>query len=181
MAEFYTELNDTLKKVIAKQKIFFIATAPTEGRISLSPKGLDSLHCLDDKTIAFLNLTGSGNETAAHLFQNGRMTMMFCSFTENPLIIRIYGQGRVIHPRDKAWAELYPLFKPLPGPRQIIILDIDSAQTSCGYGVPIYEFKEERALLHHIAEKAGEEGLEEYKRKNNQVSIDGLPTRILEN
>lgn len=114
MAEFYTELNDTLKKVIAQQKIFFIATAPTEGRINLSPKGLDSLRCLDDKTIAFLNLIGSGNETAAHLFQNGRITMMFCSFTEKPLIIRIYGQGRVIHPRDKAWAELYPLFKPMP-------------------------------------------------------------------
>ncbi len=180
MAKFYTELNDTLRNFIARQKIFFVATAPTEGRINLSPKGLDSLHCFDNKTIAFLNLTGSGNETAAHLFENGRMTMMFCSFSEKPLILRLYGQGRVIHPRDEAWAELYPLFEPLPGARQIVVLDIDSVQTSCGFGVPIYEFKEERPLLPRSAEKMGQNGLEEFQQKNNRVSIDGLPTKLLQ-
>lgn len=179
MARFYPELNDTLKAFITQQKIFFTATAPEEGRINLSPKGLDTLQCLDDKTVAFLNLTGSGNETAAHLADNGRMTMMFCSFAEKPLILRLYGQGHVIHPRDQAWSALYPLFEPSPGARQIIVLHIDSVQTSCGFGVPLYEFTAERNTLRRSTEHMGEEGVKAYWQKKNQVSIDGLPTKLL--
>jgi len=179
MAKFYTELNDTLKEFITQQKIFFTATAPIEGRINLSPKGLDSLRCLDDHTIAFLNLTGSGNETAAHLFENGRMIMMFCSFSEKPLILRLYGQGRVIHPRDEEWSTLFPLFEPMPGARQIIVLRIESAQTSCGFGVPVYEFQGNRDNLAQFAAQKGADGLEVYRQKHNQVSIDGLPTSLL--
>ena len=179
MAKFYSELNDFLKTFIAEQKIFFAATAPTEGRLNLSPKGLDTFRCLDDKTVAFLNLTGSGNETAAHLGQNGRMTMMFCSFSEKPLILRLYGRGRAVHPRDEEWSKLYPLFEPLPGARQIIVLDIESAQTSCGHGVPRYEFKAHRDLLPRSAEQMGPDGVEAYRQKHNLVSIDGLPTQLL--
>ena len=178
MAKFYTELNDTLKAFIAQQKIFFTATAPIEGRINLSPKGLDSLLVLDANTVAFLSLTGSGNETAAHLIENGRMTLMFCSFTEKPMILRLYGQGRVIHPRDEEWAALYPQFSPLSGARQIIVLSIESVQTSCGFGVPLYEFIGNRDTLITSNEQKGPDGVKAYQQKHNQVSIDGLPTHL---
>jgi len=179
MAKFYTELNDTLKTFIVQQKIFFTATAPTEGRINLSPKGLDSLRVLDNHTVAFLNLTGSGNETAAHLFENGRMTLMFCSFTEKPMILRLYGRGRVIHPRDEEWSTLYSQFSPLPGARQIIMLNIESVHTSCGFGVPVYKFVGNRNTLIAFNEQKGPEGIKAYQQKHNLVSIDGLPTHLL--
>jgi hypothetical protein len=179
MAKFYTELDNTLTTFIAQQKMFFIATAPTEGRINLSPKGLDSLLVLDNNTVAFLNITGSGNETAAHLFENGRMTMMFCSYSEKPLILRLYGQGRAIHPRDEEWSTLYPQFKSFPGARQIIVLTIESAQTSCGFGVPMYEFSGDRDALITYHEKQGPDGVKAYQQKHNQVSIDGLPTHLI--
>ncbi len=179
VAKFYDELNDTLRDFIAKQKLFFTATVPDEGRINLSPKGMDSLRCLDNKTIAFLNVTGSGNETAAHLAQNGRITLMFCSFEQAPLILRIYGQGQAIHPRHEAWPKLISLFEPLPAARQIILLKLDTVQTSCGFGVPLYEFKAERDTLNRVAEKKGEEGIKLYQQENNVVSIDGLPTKLL--
>ena len=140
---------------------------------------MDTFRCLDNKTVVFLNLTGSGNETAAHLVENGRMTIMFCSFSEKPLTLRLYGQGRVIHSRDAEWSKLYPLFEPLPGVRQIILLEIDSVQTSCGFGVPVYEFKEERVTLLRSIEQRGEAGIREYQQKHNLVSIDGLPTGLL--
>lgn len=180
MAKFYTELNDNLTTFIQAQKLFFVATAPEDGRINLSPKGMDTLRCLDSKTVAFLNLTGSGNETAAHLYQNGRLTMMFCSFDEKPLILRLSGRGRVVYPRHQAeWERLYPLFGPLPGGRQIIVLEIELVQTSCGFGVPVYEFKAERPDLRRSIEKTGEAGLAAYREKHNQVSIDGLPAHLL--
>jgi hypothetical protein len=179
MAKFYPELNEDLQAFIAQQKLFFTATAPTEGRINLSPKGMDTFRCLDNKTVAYLDVTGSGNETAAHLLENGRMTLMFCSFSEKPLILRLYGRGRAIHSWDAAWPTLYPLFEPLPGVRQIILLEIESVQTSCGFGVPIYELKEERETMLRSIEKRGEAGIKEYQRKHNVVSIDGLPTGLL--
>jgi hypothetical protein len=179
MAKFYSELNDTLTEFITQQKIFFVATAPQKGRINLSPKGMDTLRCLDNKTVAYLDVTGSGNETAAHLIENGRITMMFCSFSQKPLTLRLYGRGRIIRRRDGEWPKLYSLFEPLPGSRQIILLEIDSVQTSCGHGVPMYEFKAERDLLPRSAEKRGEEGIKAYQRQHNQVSIDGLPTKLL--
>jgi hypothetical protein len=176
MAKFYTRLDGQLQTFIGEQKVFFTATAPGEGRINLSPKGMDTFRCLDEgRRVAYLDLTGSGNETAAHLSENGRMTVMFCSFTEQPLILRVYGRGRVVRPGDAEWSELRPHFTELPGERQIILLDVDSAQTSCGFAVPVYELKEERQMLVEWSLKKGEDGIREYRREKNQVSIDGLP------
>lgn len=180
MAKFYTALNDTLRDFIADQKMFFTATAPSQGRINLSPKGMDTFRYLDNNTVAYLDVTGSGNETAAHLVENGRITVMFCSLSEKPLILRLYGRGRVIRKRDSEWADLYSLFEPLPGARQIILMEIDSVQTSCGFGVPVYEFKEERDILVRQAEHKGEAEIVAYQQKHNQISIDGLPTKLLE-
>ncbi len=180
MAKFYSELNSSLQDFIQEQKLFFTATAPLQGRINLSPKGIDTLRCIDHQTVAYLDLTGSGNETAAHLRENGRMTIMFCSFSEKPLILRLYGKGRVIRAKDEEWQSLSSLFDSLPGKRQIIVLDIESVQTSCGYGVPLYEFKQERNTLIEWAEKKGEQGIKEYWQAKNLNSIDGLPTQLLE-
>jgi hypothetical protein len=180
MAKFYSQLNEMLQNFIAEQRMFFVATAPLQGRVNLSPKGMDTFRCLDDKTVIYLDFIGSGNETAAHIAENGRLTLMFCSFGEKPLILRLYGQGRAIQSRDAAWAELYPLFDSHPNARQIIALNIESVQTSCGFGVPMYEFKDRRDNMAQWSEKQGETGLIEYQRKNNQISIDGLPTKLFE-
>ncbi len=180
MAKFYSDLNEHLRNFIEAQKVFFTATAPITGRINLSPKGCDTFRYIDNKTVAYLDLTGSGNETAAHLNENGRMTIMFCSFSDRPLILRIYGQGRVISSRHQEWHKFYSLFAPTPGERQIVALDVESVQTSCGYGVPIYELKEERKTLVEWANKKGEQGIVDYWQQKNQKSIDGLPTNIFE-
>jgi len=176
MAKFYTRLDEGLRSFIGEQKMFFTATAPADGRINLSPKGMDTFRCLDGgRRVAYLDLTGSGNETAAHLGENGRMTVMFCSFSEQPLILRIYGRGRVVRPGDGEWAGLRPHFPALPGERQIVLLEVESAQTSCGFAVPVYELKEERQMLVEWSLKKGEDGIRDYRREKNQVSIDGLP------
>ncbi len=178
MAKFYTELNDGLRRFIAKQKIFFTATAVAEGRVNLSPKGMDTFRCLDNKTVAYLNLTGSGNETAAHLRVNDRITIMFCSFEGGPLILRLYGRGRAIHPYDHDWKDYAGLFEDLTGARQVILARIDSVQTSCGYAVPEYRFVKHRQRLKEWTEKKGPDGIQQYWKDHNQVSIDGLPTGI---
>jgi hypothetical protein len=180
MAKFYDRLDDELQAFISEQKIFFTATAPNLGRINLSPKGIDTFCCVGDRAVAYLDLTGSGNETAAHLYENGRMTIMFCSFDVNPLILRLYGRGEVIIRESSRWEELHPLFSDIPGERQIILLNIESVQTSCGFGVPIYEFKEERDTLIDWAAKKGRSGIEQYQQKNNLESIDGLPTKLFD-
>jgi hypothetical protein len=180
MGKFYSRLTQELQDFIKEQKIFFTATAPIEGRINLSPKGMDTFRCIDSKTVAYLDLIGSGNETSAHLEENGRMTVMFCSFAEQPLILRLYGKGRVIRPRDRDWETFYELFPSFPGERQIIVMEIESAQTSCGYGVPIYDFREERAALLNWAKRKGEKRIQKYWQTKNQQSIDGLPTKLLE-
>lgn len=180
MADFYKELDERLIQFIGEQKLFFTATAPTSGRINLSPKGMDTFRCLDSRTVCYLDLTGSGNETSAHLLENGRMTMMFCSFGEKPLILRLYGKGEVIRPGDACWDEYFSHFAPLPGQRQIILFKIDSVQTSCGYAVPVMEFKEERQMLKQWADKKGSDGIVEYRRRKNSRSIDGLPTGLRE-
>lgn len=180
MAKFYSELNEELRNFIETQNIFFTATAPNSGRINLSPKGRDTFRCIDNKTVGYLDLTGSGNETSAHLHENGRMTIMFCSFSEKPLILRLYGNGRVISPRHQDWERFYSVFEPTPGERQIILLNIDGVQTSCGHGVPIYELKEERKNLVEWAIKKGKDGINEYWHQKNQKSIDGLPTKIFD-
>ena len=179
MAKFYDEMNDDIIAFINEQHMYFTATAPESGRINLSPKGMDTFRCLDSKTVAYLDLTGSGNETSAHLSENGRMTIMFCSFGRKPLILRLYGKGSVIHPGDAAWDDLYARFDEIPGVRQIITLAIDSLQTSCGYAVPEYELKGTRHTLEKWAEHKGNQGIKQYWAENNRVSIDGLPTRPL--
>jgi hypothetical protein len=179
MAKFYDRLTPELQDFIASQHIFFVATAPHHGRVNLSPKGMDALRVVSESEIAYLDLTGSGNETAAHLLENGRITVMLCSFTEKPLILRLYGQGVAIRPRDGQWQEYLSLFPAIAGTRQIVRVKVESVQTSCGFAVPFYEFSGDRQVLKEWAEKKGEEGVYEYWEKNNQHSIDGLPTKLL--
>jgi hypothetical protein len=180
LSKFYTELNENLQNFIADQKIFFVGTAASEGRVNVSPKGMDSLRVLNSNQLIWLNLTGSGNESAAHVLEQPRMTLMFCSFEGKPLILRAYGKARAIHPRDKEWVEWFPLFPEYPGARQIFLLDIDSLQTSCGFAVPNYQYQEDRGDLAYWTEKIGDEGVNNYWKEKNQTSIDGYPTKIFE-
>jgi hypothetical protein len=179
MARFYSELNEKLKDFISQQHLFFVATAPENGRINLSPKGMDSFRVLDSQRVAFMNLTGSGNETAAHLAQNGRITVMFCSFEARPLILRLYGNGRAIHRRHRQWQSVAPLFPPHVGNRNVILINVESVQTSCGFGVPLYDYQGQRQQLDKWTQNKGEDGIGRYWQEKNQVSIDGLPTRLL--
>lgn len=175
MATFYSELDEKLIGFIHEQKLFFTATAPAEGRINLSPKGMDTFRCLDNRTVAYLDLTGSGNETSAHLLENSRMTFMFCSFSEKPLILRLYGQARVVRAADPGWSEWLTHFTPFPGQRQIVVLAIESVQTSCGFGVPMYTFEAERTIFTD-ASRYEPAKLAHYWREKNRISIDGKPT-----
>lgn len=179
MSQRYDELSDTHIQFIAKQKMFFVGTATTDSRINISPKGMDSLRVLSNRRIAWLNVTGSGNETSAHVQQQPRMTVMFCAFDGPPLILRLYGTARVVHPRDPEWRELFSLFPPLPGARQIFDVTIDLVQTSCGMAVPYLSYTGDRELLNEWAAKKGEEGLKQYREEKNQVSLDGIPTHTV--
>jgi hypothetical protein len=181
MARFYPALEAKHRDFIAAQKLFFTATGTASSRLNLSPKGMDSLRVLSDTRVAYLDLTGSGNETAAHLKHDGRMTLMWCSFDADPLILRAYGRGRVVRRQDAEWPTLRAHFPALPGERQLIVLDIESVQTSCGYAVPLYTCAGERDTLARWADKKGAVGLLDYWREKNQVSIDGLPTGLREN
>ncbi|MGO9446809.1 MAG: pyridoxamine 5'-phosphate oxidase family protein [Thiobacillaceae bacterium] len=181
MARIYPELNDAHVRFIQAQHIFFSATAPQQGRINVSPKGLDSFRILSTRQVGYIDLTGSGNETAAHLRENGRFTVMFCSFDSEPLILRLYGHGVTIQRQNPAWPTLRPRFPDLPGERQIILLNIDGVQTSCGYAVPRMIYSGDRETLAQWAEKKGPTGLLDYWRDKNQLSIDGLSTGLLEN
>lgn len=179
MAKFYDKLTPRLQKFIEAQKIFFVATAPSEGRINLSPKGMDSFRVLDSNRVLWLNVTGSGNETAAHLLESNRITIMMCAFEGAPNILRLYGKGKEIKEGDKNWDELITLFPETPGTRQIFDITIESAQTSCGMSIPFLEYKGEREELNEWAASKGKEGIKEYWKEKNQTSIDGLPTNIL--
>lgn len=182
MAKFFDRLSPELSGFIRRQKLFFVATAPPggEGRINLSPKGMDTFRILADDTVAYLDLTGSGNETAAHLRHDPgrRLTIMFCSFDEKPLILRLYARGEAVRESDAAWPGLIDRFPDLPGVRQIILAKIESGQTSCGFGVPMFDPRGERGLMESWAIKKGPEGLAQYRREKNARSIDGLPTGI---
>ncbi len=180
MAKFYTELNESLREFIGAQHMFFNASAPNKGRINLSPKGLDTFRILSDRRVAYLDLTGSECETAAHLYENGRLTLMFCSVAEKPLILRLYGRGTVVHSRDPEWQELHAKFPPVPGERQIIVLDIESIMATCGFAVPLYEYKGQRDTLTEFTCKMGEQRMDEYRHERNQTSIDGMPTHLFE-
>lgn len=179
MGKRYTEISDRLKQFIEAQKIFFVGTATADSRVNLSPKGMDSLRVLDLKRVAWLNVTGSGNETAAHVQELPRMTLMFAAFEGDPVILRLYGTARVIHQADAEWESLFPLFPSLPGARQIFDLTVELVQTSCGMGVPLFEYAGERNQLDEWAINKGEEGIKAYWEKKNQVSLDGKPTHIL--
>jgi len=179
MAMMFEALSERHIDFIRTQKIYFVGTATADSRINVSPKGMDTLRVLDPKRVAWLSVTGSGNETSAHVQADARMTVMFCAFDGAPLILRLYGTARVIHLRDTEWPELYTHFKPLPGARQIFDLAITHVQTSCGMGVPLMDYKGERGALEAWAEKKGTTGLHEYWGLKNQSSIDGLPTHIV--
>lgn len=173
-------LSDRDIAFIQSQPLFFVATAAADGRVNVSPKGLDSLRVLTPKRIAWLSVSGSGNETAAHVAENGRMTLMFCAFTGEPLIVRVYGTARVVYPRDAAWGGLSALFPTMAGARQVFDVGVTDVLQSCGSGVPRYEFKGQRGEeeLLPFYEKMGEEGVKAYWLKKNRFSIDGKPTRI---
>lgn len=179
LSKFYSGLDEKLREFIDNQKIFFVGTAAPEGSVNVSPKGMDSLRVLNANQLIWLNLTGSGNETAAHVLGQPRMTLMFCAMEGKPLILRVYGKARAIHPRDKEWAGWIALFPKYPGSRQIFLLDVDRAQTSCGFAVPNYRYQEDRDALVNWTDKLGDEGVKNYWRENNQTSIDGKPTKIL--
>jgi hypothetical protein len=179
LSKFYTELDGKLQEFIADQKIFFVGTADTDGRVNVSPKGLDSLKILNANQLIWLNLTGSGNETAAHTLEQPRMTLMFCSFEGKPLILRVYGKARAIHPRDEEWAKWVTLFPEYPGSRQMFLVDVDSAQTSCGFAVPSFQYQGDREDLVYWTNKIGDEGVKNYWKEKNQTSIDGKPTQVL--
>ena len=180
MADQFPRLSEKHIEFIAAQKMFFVGTAPKKGLVNVSPKGLDSLRVLNDTCIAWLNLTGSGNETAAHVLDNSRMTLMFCGFEKQPLILRVYGTADVIHPRDAAWSEFQPMFPGYVGARQVFKLQIELVLTSCGFGVPYYEFSGERPTLTLLAEKKGEAGIKDYWKEKNQLSLDQLATGIFD-
>jgi hypothetical protein len=162
------------------ERMFFVCTAPlsSEGHINLSPKGFDCFRVLSATKVGYLDIVGSGNETSAHLLENGRITFMFCAFDGPPKILRLYGKGKTVLPGDVEWQELSKQFAILPATRQIIIADIFKVKSSCGFGVPFYDYTGERDHAIKWAENKGEEGLEEYKKEKNIVSIDGLPTPI---
>jgi hypothetical protein len=175
------KLNRTLCDFIERQHLFFVATAAPEGRVNLSPKGLKTLKIMDENRIVWLSLSGSGNETAAHLTESDRMTLMFCAFSGEAMILRAYGHAKVLHPRDQGFGDLAGLFPPMAGTRQVFDLAIDLVQTSCGSGVPFMDFRAERGVdeLLPFYEAMGEEGTKDYWRRKNTLSVDGNETQIL--
>jgi hypothetical protein len=174
----FDSIEEKHQEFIEAQHMFFVATAAPEGRVNLAPKGQDSLRIMGPNRIAWLNLTGSENETAAHLRESTRMTLMWCSFDKNPLILRAYGDASIVHPRDDGWGQLASLFPGSPGARQVIDLSVDLVLTSCGFGVPLYDFIGQRETLIKWSERQGVEGIREWWAERNVESLDGKPTGI---
>ncbi len=179
MGKRYSEITDKQKEFIEDQKIFFIGTATVDSRVNISPKGMDSLRVLGKNRVVWLNVTGSSNETSAHIQENPRMTIMFSAFEGNPLTLRLYGNARVVHRNDQEWMELYSLFKSTLGARQIFDLAVDLVQASCGMAVPLFDYIEDREQLKNWAVNKGEEGVKEYWKRHNQTSLDGKTTNIM--
>lgn len=180
MGKFHDSIKPAHREFIEKQHMFFVATAPLSaaGRVNLSPKGLDSFRVFSDTEVGYLDLAGSGNETSAHTLENGRITFMFCAFEGAPNILRLYGKGRTVLVNSPEWERWAPHFNLLPGARQIILAEIDLVQTSCGFGVPFFEYSGERSIHAEWAEKKGADGLLEYVKEKNAVSIDGLKSDV---
>ena len=180
-------MNDSLARLTPKQiefveaqPLFFVGTAAAEGRVNVSPKGMDTLRVADPSRVVWLNLSGSGNETAAHVEAAGRMTLMFMSITDKPLILRIYGTAQVVHPRHDSWDELISMFPTLGGSRQIFDLRVEDTAVSCGTGVPIMSVEAVRAdtELEPFYAAMSDEELHDYWSRKNVNSIDGYPTHI---
>jgi len=180
MAKQLDQITTELQTFIEKQKIFFVATAARDGLVNLSPKGMDSLRIVSPNRVLWLNVTGSGNETAAHLLEHNRITIMFCAFEGKPMILRLYGKGKAYHHYDAEWNEFIDLFPVMTGARQIFDIQVDMVQTSCGMAVPFMDYNREREDLTKWADKKGEDGIEKYWKEKNTVSIDGLETGIFE-
>ena len=180
MAQQYESLSEQHIAFIGKQKMFFVGTATAESRVNVSPKGMNSFKVLANDRVAWLNVTGSGNETAAHVQLLPRMTIMFCSFEGAPQILRLYGTAKAVHRVDSEWNGLLSLFEPLPGTRQIFDMQVEMVQTSCGMAVPFYSYESDRDQLRNWATKQGESGISKYWQDKNQLSIDGIKTGIVE-
>ncbi len=178
MAKQFPQFDDAHVRFIAAQPVFFVATAAPDGRINLSPKGMDSLRVLGPGRLVWLNVTGSGNETAAHLAEHARMTVMWCSFDARPQILRAYGRATVVHAGAPGWTDLAAQLPALPGARQIFDLAVDLVQTSCGYAVPLMELQAPRPTLLDWAERKGPDGVAAYWAEANATSLDGKPTGI---
>ena len=178
MGQTQTEITPELAAWIGAQKLFFVATAPLsgEGHVNLSPKGLDTFRVLGPREVAYLDLTGSGAETMAHLRENGRITFMFCAFEGPPRILRLFGRGETHALDSEGYRSLRGRFPELPGSRSIVRMEVEQVRTSCGWGVPRFALVGDRALLPEWSEKKGDEGLETYRREKNRVSLDGLPS-----
>lgn len=176
------KLNGSLRAFIERQPLLFVATAAPGGRVNVSPKGADTLRVLDDRLIRWLSLSGGGNETAGHLRQSNRMTLMFCAFEGDALILRVYGRADVLHPRHPKWDEALASFPEMAGSRQIFDMSIEAVQTSCGTGVPFMSYAGDRAskeLVPYYAE-LGSAGVEDYWRRKNTQTIDGFETGLFE-
>ncbi|VAW87872.1 hypothetical protein MNBD_GAMMA18-751 [hydrothermal vent metagenome] len=180
MGKQFNRISDDLMEFISNQRMYFVGTAGDSGKVNISPKGMDSLSVLDGNRVIWLNVTGSSNETSAHVQENPRMTLMFCSFEGKPMILRLYGNATVVHKNDREWEELSQLLPDIPGARQIFDLEVELVQTSCGLSVPFYDYLGEREQLKEWALKKGTQGVQEYWEKNNQMSLDGKPTNIME-
>ena len=178
MGKQFLDIQPKLKEFINHQKIFFVGTARSEGSVNVSPKGMDTFKIINKNKIVWLNLTGSGNETAAHLIENNRMTIMFCSFDEKPLILRLYGKAQIFHENDLGYQNHITLFPKHLGARQIIEMNINLVQTSCGFAVPFMNFKEERSQLTSWSNKKGKDGIKKYWKEKNSKSIDGYETNF---
>ena len=180
MAKFHDEISDVHQKFISEQRIFFVSSSllDEDSHVNLSPKGLDSFRVLSPNRVGYMDLISSGNETSAHMLDNGRVTIMFCSFEGPPNILRLYGTGSTVLPDQPEWEELAPNFEIHPSTRQLIVANISLVQTSCGFGVPLYEYKGERDVHFKWAEELGETGLNAYRNKHNLKSLDGLPSAL---
>jgi hypothetical protein len=180
MGKFFEELNSAHQTFIEKQKMFFVASAPltANGHINVSPKGMDCFRILSSSKVIYMDIVGSGNETSAHILENGRITFMFCAFEGPPNILRLYGNGYTVLPGDTEWDELSALFELPLATRQIIATNVYQVQTSCGFSIPYYEYTGERDHAEKWAKNKGADGLETYKKEKNLVSLDGLPTAL---
>lgn len=180
MGKQYSEIDGTLQRFIEAQQVFFVATAPSgsEGHVNLSPKGLHSLRVLGPRSVGYVDFVGSGVETIAHLRENGRIVILFCAFEGSPKILRLHGRGIVHEPSDPEFVRLRDLFSDSFPARSIIVVSVERISDSCGYGVPLYEYKGQRDQLAAWADRKGEDGLRRYQLERNAGSIDGLPGLI---